>query len=88
MFGLETRFIHLNSNSSANDVSPNPAETAQALIITGLEDAPPPVHMRLRNEIVRAESARKAPLVVWVRGESADEASIPAWLVRYFLPRF
>lgn len=47
----------------------------QAMVVTGLEDAPPPVLIKVRQEMRRPE----APFLVWVRDEDRDDA--PLWLV-------
>lgn len=70
--------MHLSANSVAADVALD--SPARAVVITGLEDAPRPVMVRLRSELAAAERARTVPLIIWVRDEERDDA--PAWLVR------
>lgn len=45
------------------------------MVVTGLEDAPPAVLVKVRSEMRRASH----PFLIWVRDEDKDEA--PLWLV-------
>ncbi|CAK9783571.1 hypothetical protein CC85DRAFT_304398 [Cutaneotrichosporon oleaginosum] len=95
VFGLETRFMRLSHSSVAADAALGPPSAAdpasepkprppaaRAVVITGLEDAPPPVLVQLRGDFASAERSRNAPLIVWVRDEERDEA--PGWLIDIF----
>lgn len=75
VFGLETRVLHLGSSSYTSEVKLEPS--TEALVITGLEEAPPAVLVKLRSEAARERS--RQPLLVWVRDEDRDGA--PMWLV-------
>ncbi|KAL1409999.1 hypothetical protein Q8F55_003999 [Vanrija albida] len=81
VFGLETRTIHVAAHSTAADVSFEPR--AACFVVTGLEDAPPPVLVKLRNEVASANKWVRPPLLVWVRSEDKADDS-PPWLIDLF----
>ncbi|GMK58169.1 hypothetical protein CspeluHIS016_0502010 [Cutaneotrichosporon spelunceum] len=55
----------------------------RAIVVTGLEGAPPSVLVRLRSEVAAAEREGNVPLIIWVRDEDRpDEA--PSWLIDMF----
>jgi hypothetical protein len=71
IFGLATHVLRLNPESTTSSVD----MSSEAMVITGLEDAPPAVLIKVRSEMRRPN----APFLVWVRDEDKDEA--PLWLV-------
>ncbi|BEJ13189.1 hypothetical protein CspHIS471_0303630 [Cutaneotrichosporon sp. HIS471] len=83
--GTSTSDTSTPSDTSVRpDPSAYPPMTPRAMVVTGLEDAPPPVLVRLRSEVAAAERKGDVPLIIWVRDEErADDA--PAWLLDIFV---